>query len=106
MPPSVRDLEAFHTDFHLLDAAVPGQQGGTGQTFSWELASAHRGRVPLILAGGLDADNVAEAVRVTTPFAVDTASGTEHAPGRKDAAKLKAFFRAVKAAEPEPSPAA
>jgi len=103
---SVRDLEAFHTDFHLLDAAVPGQQGGTGQTFSWELASAHRGHVPLILAGGLDPDNVAEAVRVTTPFAVDTASGTEREPGRKDPARLKAFFRAVKATEPEPSTAA
>ncbi len=106
---SVRDLEAFHTDFHLLDAAVPGQRGGTGQAFSWELASAHRGAVPLILAGGMTAENVAEAIRVTAPYAVDTASGTERAPGRKDPAKLTAFFRAVRAgeheAEPEPSTA-
>ena len=64
---SVRDLEAFHTDFHLLDAAVPGQPGGTGQTFGWELAGAHRGHVPMILAGGMNPDNVAEAIRVTCP---------------------------------------
>ena len=101
---SVRDLEAFHTDFHLLDAAVPGQRGGTGQSFSWELAAAHRGAVPMILAGGMNPDNVAEAIRVTSPFAVDTASGTEAAPGRKDPAKVAAFFRAVKATEPEPEP--
>jgi phosphoribosylanthranilate isomerase len=101
---SVRDLEAFHTDFHMLDAAVPGQRGGTGQTFSWELASAHRGAVPLILSGGLTPDNVSEAIRVTSPFAVDTASGTERSPGRKDPAKVTAFFRAVKAVEPEPEP--
>ena len=102
---SVRDLEAFHTDFHLLDAAVPGQRGGTGQSFSWELAGTHRGAVPLILAGGLTPDNVGEAVRVAAPFAVDTASGTEASPGHKDPAKLTAFFRAVRTTEPEPSTA-
>ena len=102
---SVRDLEAFHTDFHLLDAAVPGQRGGTGQSFSWELASTHRGAVPLILAGGLTPDNVGEAVRVAAPFAVDTASGTEASAGHKDPAKLTAFFRAVRATEPQPSTA-
>ena len=102
---SVRDLEAFHTDFHLLDAAVPGQRGGTGQSFSWELAAAHRGAVPMILAGGMNPDNVAEAIRVTSPYAVDTASGTESSPGRKDPAKVTAFFRAVRADEHEPSTA-
>ena len=98
---SVRDLEAFHTDYHLLDAAVPGQPGGTGQTFGWELAGAHRGQVPMILAGGMNPDNVAEAIRVTSPFAVDTASGTEREPGRKDPARMTAFFRAVKTTEPQ-----
>ncbi len=98
---SVRDLEAFHTDYHLLDAAVPGQPGGTGQTFGWELAGAHRGHVPMILAGGMTPDNVAEAIRVTAPFAVDTASGTERKPGHKDPGRMTAFFRAVKATEPE-----
>ncbi|HEX5909565.1 MAG TPA: phosphoribosylanthranilate isomerase [Thermoleophilaceae bacterium] len=102
---SVRDLEAFHTDFHLLDAAVPGQRGGTGQSFSWELAGTHRGAVPLILAGGLTPDNVGEAVRVASPYAVDTASGTEASPGHKDPARMTAFFRAVRTTEPEPSTA-
>jgi phosphoribosylanthranilate isomerase len=101
---SVRDLEAFHTDFHLLDAAVPGQRGGTGQSFSWDLAAAHRGGVPMVLSGGMNPDNVAEAIRVTAPFAVDTASGTERAPGRKDPDKVEAFFRAVRNTELSPAP--
>jgi len=101
---TVRALEPFHTDFHLLDAAAPGRRGGTGTTFNWDLAAAHPGTVPLILSGGLDADNVTEAIRITSPYAVDTASGTEASPGRKDPARLSAFFRAVKAADPEPQP--
>jgi phosphoribosylanthranilate isomerase len=96
---ALRALEPFRVDFHLLDAHVPGRRGGTGATFNWELASAHRGPVPVVLSGGLTPDNVAAAVVATGPFAVDTASGTESAPGRKDPAKLKAFFRAVSAAQ-------
>jgi phosphoribosylanthranilate isomerase len=96
---ALRALEPFRVDFHLLDAHVPGRRGGTGATFNWELASAHRGPVPVVLSGGLTPDNVAAAVAATGPFAVDTASGTESAPGRKDPAKLKAFFRAVSAAQ-------
>ncbi|MGI8845119.1 MAG: phosphoribosylanthranilate isomerase [Thermoleophilaceae bacterium] len=103
---SVRDLEAFHTDFHLLDASMPGERGGTGTTFNWELASAHRGAVPLLLSGGLDADNVGEGIRVTRPYAVDVATGTERCAGHKDPAKLKAFFRAVHAIDTELSPPA
>jgi phosphoribosylanthranilate isomerase len=99
-PGDVRDLERFHVDFHLLDAraAEPGRQGlrgGTGETFDWTLLEGRRSKVPLILSGGLNADNVAEAVALTRPYAVDTASGTESAPGRKDARKLRAFFAAV-----------
>jgi phosphoribosylanthranilate isomerase len=92
------DLQAlapFHTDYHLLDSYVPGVRGGTGQTFEWELARAHRGPAPVILSGGLTAENVAEAIAVAHPFAVDVASGTESAPGRKDPAKLEAFAAAV-----------
>jgi phosphoribosylanthranilate isomerase len=91
---SVRDLGAFHTDLHMLDAHVVGARGGTGETFNWELAKAHT-RAPLVLSGGLSPDNVAEAIRTVEPYAVDTASGTESLPGRKDPAKLQAFFRAV-----------
>ena len=96
---SIRDLEAFHTDFHLLDAHVPGARGGTGERFDWELAAKHSRSVPVVLSGGLTADNVGEGMAAVRPFAVDTASGTEAEPGRKDPAKLRAFARAVEAAD-------
>jgi phosphoribosylanthranilate isomerase len=95
----VKDLRRFHTDFHLLDAYSPRSPGGTGETFAWELARQHRGEPPVVLSGGLDPDNVGEAIAAARPFGVDTASGTESAPGRKDPAKLTAFFRAVEAAD-------
>ena len=57
----------------------------------------------MVLSGGLDPDNVGEAIAAVRPFAVDTASGTEAEPGRKDPARLAAFFRAVEAAEPVPA---
>jgi phosphoribosylanthranilate isomerase len=99
-PGDVRDVERFHVDFHLLDARAkePGRRalrGGTGETFDWTLLRERRSKVPLILSGGLTAENVAEAIAQTGPYAVDTASGTESAPGRKDPQKLRAFFTAV-----------
>ena len=95
----VKDLRRFHTDFHLLDAYSPRSPGGTGETFAWELARQHGGEPPVVLSGGLNPDNVGEAIAAARPFGVDTASGTEAAPGRKDPAKLTAFFRAVEAAD-------
>ncbi|MHB8241171.1 MAG: phosphoribosylanthranilate isomerase [Solirubrobacteraceae bacterium] len=97
----IRDLERFHVDFHLLDArsravARQGMRGGTGETFDWGLLRARRSNVPLILSGGLTGENVAEAISVTRPFAVDSASGTESAPGHKDPGKLRALFYAVR----------
>ena len=99
-PGDVRDLERFHVDFHLLDARAKDPRrralrGGTGETFDWELVRARRSRVPLILSGGLDAQNVGAAIATVHPHAVDTASGTEAAPGRKDPERLRAFFDAV-----------
>jgi phosphoribosylanthranilate isomerase len=96
----VRDLERFHVDFHLLDARArdprrAALRGGTGETFEWRLLEARRSKVPLILSGGLNAENVAEAISRAHPFAVDTASGTEAAPGHKDPQRLRAFFQAV-----------
>ncbi len=58
----VQALRPFHTDFHLLDSYVPERPGGSGETFEWELARAHRGPVPMILSGGLTPDNVAQAI--------------------------------------------
>ncbi len=92
---------AFHTDFHLLDAHVPGLVGGTGQTVDWELVKRHKFTAPLVLSGGLNPDNVAAAIAVTQPFAVDVASGTERSPGVKDPDKLRAFARAVRSTWPE-----
>jgi phosphoribosylanthranilate isomerase len=93
----IQALEPFRVDYHMLDSYVSGTPGGTGQTFSWEIARAHRGSVPVILSGGLTAQNVGEAIDVVRPFAVDVASGIESEPGRKDPDKLRAFFEAVRA---------
>lgn len=94
----VRDLDRFHTDFHLLDAHTPGKRGGTGEVFDWELANTRlRKEVPLILSGGLSAENVGDAITAVRPYAVDVASGTEASPGIKDHDKLTAFAEAVQA---------
>jgi phosphoribosylanthranilate isomerase len=95
-PGDVQDLERFHVDFHLLDARGDrGLRGGTGSTFDWALIAQRRSKVPLILSGGLTPENVAESIATVRPFAVDVASGVEEAPGRKDEARLTAFFDAV-----------
>jgi phosphoribosylanthranilate isomerase len=96
----VRAIERFHTDFHLLDARPDraehaGLRGGTGETFDWTLLAGRRSKVPLILSGGLHAGNVAQAIAATHPYAVDTASGTESAPGHKDPERMRALFEAV-----------
>jgi phosphoribosylanthranilate isomerase len=96
----IQALSPFHTDFHLLDSYAPGQRGGTGETFAWELARLHRGPIPMILSGGLTPDNVAEAIARVRPFAVDVASGVEASPGRKDPDKLEAFAVAVRSTVP------
>ena len=100
----LQDLERFHTDYHLLDAAAPGQRGGSGQTWNWALAARHRSDVPVILSGGLTPETVAEGIAAVRPYAVDVASGVEAAPGVKDPDKLAAFFAAA-APAPAPTPA-
>ncbi|NBA82837.1 phosphoribosylanthranilate isomerase [Pseudomonas putida] len=81
----------------LLDTYVPGVPGGTGEAFDWSLVPAHLGK-PIILAGGLSADNVGQAIARVKPYAVDVSGGVEQAKGIKDAAKIEAFMRAVKQA--------
>ncbi len=94
----LEDMLAYTARAYLLDACVPGERGGTGETCDWELARAavDTGK-PIILAGGLDPDNVAEAVRTVRPFAVDTSGGVEASPGKKDHERIRAFIHAAKA---------
>ena len=91
----IHAAEAFRTDFHLFDRRGKGMWGGTGESFDWELLRNHRSEVPAILAGGLRPGNVAEAIAVARPLAVDVASGVELEPGRKDHAAMTAFFEAA-----------
>lgn len=83
-PEDLDTARSYRTDFHLLDAHREGTYGGTGETFDWGLLRERRSRVPMILAGGLDAENVGDAIESAKPWAVDVASGVESAPGIKD----------------------
>jgi phosphoribosylanthranilate isomerase len=83
----------------LLDGVRAGQYGGTGQTTDWELARCAATSHRIILSGGLKVENVAEAIRIVRPYAVDVASGIETKPGKKDHAKLKEFIDEVRRAE-------
>lgn len=89
-------------DAYLLDARVPqGPKGGTGRPADWDLAARminEKGFRPLVLAGGLGPDNVAEAIRRVRPWAVEGSSRLEAAPGRKDPARVRAFLEAVRCA--------
>ena len=91
----MRDAERFHTAFHLLDADAGSAYGGTGRTWNWDLIGARRSKIPVLLSGGLDPDNVAEAIAAVQPWGVDVASGVESAPGIKDPAKVEAFIAAA-----------
>jgi phosphoribosylanthranilate isomerase len=97
----LRDLDRYHTDLHLLDTAVPGLRGGSGQAWDWSLAAQRRSKIPFLLSGGLTPENVAEGIAAVHPWGVDVASGVESEPGVKDPAKLRAFFDAIGDARPE-----
>ena len=88
-------------DAVLVDAAVAGMYGGTGRMIDWKRLINYEesiGKIPLILAGGLAPENVAEAIRVVRPHAVDVASGVESSPGKKDPAKVRDFVTAAREA--------
>jgi phosphoribosylanthranilate isomerase len=93
--PAIRDAKEYGADVIMLDAPSPG----SGQVFDWRLAEGVPDGVRFLLAGGLNEDNVAEAIRQVRPWGVDVATGVEDAPGRKDPRKLRAFIAAARAAE-------
>jgi len=94
---SLCGLDRYRVCAFLLDSHVEGKRGGTGVTFPWELAARVQspGR-PVILSGGLDSRNVAQAIRIATPYAVDVSSGVESEPGRKDHGRMAEFIRLAK----------
>jgi phosphoribosylanthranilate isomerase len=83
----------------LFDTAIAGTAGGTGRVFDWSVVAARRWPVPVILAGGLVSDNVADAIARVQPSGVDVASGVESSPGVKDRGRLERFFDAVRKAD-------
>ncbi len=83
----------------LLDTYHPGMAGGTGEHFDWRLAAEADFSSPCILAGGLNADNVEEAIKLVRPFAIDANSGVEVEPGRKDIGKVQQLIAAVRRAD-------
>ena len=90
-------MPRYDVDAWLLDAFVNGQRGGTGTTFNWDLAvHACSLGTPVILAGGLNPENVERAVAQVQPYGIDVSSGVESAPGKKDAALITAFIRNAK----------
>jgi phosphoribosylanthranilate isomerase len=95
---SLKALPAYDREAWLLDSFVPGQPGGTGATFNWDLAAQAKALGgPIILAGGLTPENVAEAVRRVRPYGVDVSSGVESEPSKKDTEKVWSFVQAAKA---------
>ncbi len=91
---SLARLADYTEEAWLLDSDVSGKLGGSGTKFNWELASeAKKMKRPIILAGGLTPENVAEAIRIVHPYAVDVSSGVESAPGKKDPVKMRDFIR-------------
>jgi phosphoribosylanthranilate isomerase len=91
-------LSRYRAQGYLLDACVPGRPGGTGVRFDWRVLEGFAAPGPLILSGGLTPQNVAEAVRLVRPYAVDVSSGVEAEPGRKDHALMRRFIEEARSA--------
>ncbi len=97
---SLATLTDYNTDAWLLDSYVAGEKGGTGAVFNWDLAvQAKDSGKPIVLAGGLTPENIAEAVHEVWPYAVDVSSGVESAPGKKDAEMIRRFVEAIRGIE-------
>ncbi len=88
----VDELNRYDVDAYLFDSAAPGLYGGSGTSFGWDVIKQHRFARPVILAGGLDTDNIVAAVSMLKPYAVDVSSGVEQEKGIKDFYKVKKFI--------------
>jgi phosphoribosylanthranilate isomerase len=94
---SLEIISRYRAGAMLLDAYDPDQRGGTGKSFNWAWAKEAKNMgIPIILSGGLNPDNVCEAIRIVEPYAVDVSTGVESSPGRKDPAKVRDFIRRAK----------
>jgi phosphoribosylanthranilate isomerase len=94
---TLNEIGNYRASAYLLDSYVPGQLGGTGARFNWDLAlKAGRFETPIILAGGLDPENVTDAVSKVAPYGVDVSSGVETIPGKKDPEKVRLFIARAK----------
>ena len=98
---SCSHLSDYHVSGYLLDTYVKGALGGTGVAFDWSLAVKAKQYGRIVLAGGLDPDNVASAVQQVRPYGVDVSSRVEASPGRKDPVKVGAFIQNVKEVDRE-----
>lgn len=96
---SLEQTKPYTSEAWLLDSYVAGQLGGTGARFNWDLATEAARRHTVLLAGGLTPENAAEAVLKVRPYGLDVSSGVESAPGRKDAAKVRAFIAVAKSVQ-------
>lgn len=95
----LKELERYKVNSYLLDARVKGKLGGTGQTIDWNIARRASQYGNILLAGGLNPDNVIEAVKRARPYAVDVASGVEYQPGQKSRTAVRDFIRLAKSVE-------
>ena len=93
---SLKVLSSYKVSAYLLDTYSQKAYGGTGEVFNWDLAVKTKQFGPIILAGGLNPDNIEEAIRKVKPYAVDVSSGVESSPGKKDKHKLEEFVKRVR----------
>lgn len=97
---SIAGLANRKAAYYLLDTYKKGQAGGTGETFSWDLALCAKSLgKPIFLSGGLKPDNISDAIKIVRPYAVDISSGVEITPGKKDHNKIKELIENVRAAD-------